>query len=317
MHNQNNIIVVGDMNADILMNDIVGFPAIGKEVIADKMAIALGGSSAITACNCASIGIPTWFCTSIGEDEYGRFLQKILAEKGVHTDYLLTNSDYSTGATLVLNYGQERAMVSYCGAMAQLGIDDLPWDDFNNFSHLHISNLYMQKNIYQDIEAILKKAKSLGLTTSLDMQWDPSEEWAFDYKTCLPMIDLFMPNEKELLELTNEQDRSMAIQKIKPFINTLILKLGEEGCIALTADDEVYVPAFTTPHFVDSIGAGDSFNAGFLKHFIQERTLQQCIEYGNLMGAVNTMAAGGTAAFNEEVLEQNINQIREHNQLSD
>lgn len=304
------ILVVGELNVDLILNKIQAFPQVGKELIADEMDMCLGSSAAIMAANSAAMGVDTTFCGVVGEDYFGDFILHELKRKSVNCRHITRVSDYKTGCTLILNYGQDRANVTYQGAMNALRVGDIPLDGQAVYQHLHVSSLFLQKGLLQGIEQILINARAAGMTTSLDLQWDPAEEWAFDYARCLPHVDVFMPNEAELLALTKAGSISSAIEKIRPYLNTLALKMGRNGSMGISGAQQFTVPAFEVPHFVDAIGAGDSFNAGFIQKYISGAPLEECLRAGNLMGALNTTAAGGTGAFcDNDKISENIREF--------
>ncbi|WP_221390996.1 carbohydrate kinase family protein [Dyadobacter sp. NIV53] len=291
------LLVVGELNVDLILNKIQAFPQVGKETIADEMDMCLGSSSAIMAANSAAMGVDTTFCGVVGDDYFGDFILGELEQKSVSCRHVTKLTGQKTGCTLVLNYGQDRANVTYQGAMNTLTISDIPFRTPALYQHLHVSSLFLQKGLLNDIEQIFINAQAAGMTTSLDLQWDPAENWAFDYARCLPHVDVFMPNESELLALTKTDSISSGIEKIRPYLNTLALKMGRNGSMGICANQQLTVPAFEVSHFVDAIGAGDSFNAGFIQKYISGASLEDCLREGNLMGALNTTAAGGTGAF--------------------
>jgi len=139
--------------------------------------------------------------------------------------------------------------------------------------------------------------KEKGLTTSLDIQWDPNEKWDFNYKEVLPFVDVFLPNEQEALLLTNESILENAINKLVQHSKYVVVKLGSKGSITATKDKRNFIKSFLNDKVVDAIGAGDSFNAGFIFKFINGCDIDECQIFGNLTGAINTTAAGGTTAF--------------------
>lgn len=295
------LFVVGELNVDLILNQINGFPQIGTEIVANDMTLTLGGSSAILAANAAAIGIPTAFCGAVGDDAYGKLVIQELENQGVNTEYIHISDLHQTGITVVMNYGQEVANITYCGAMEVLTLMDIPWSSISQFQHLHISNFFLQKGIQFDIIEIFRRAKDAGLSTSLDLQWDVSNRWEFNYQECLPHVDVFLPNEAEVMALARNNCLEESIDYLRPFVNTLAIKLGQQGSLGIRGKEQVQVEAYRAPHYVDAIGAGDSFNAGFLKKFLEKASLETCLRYGNLMGALNTTAAGGTAAFRNGV----------------
>jgi sugar/nucleoside kinase (ribokinase family) len=291
------ILVVGEMNVDLILNKIQAFPQVGKELFADEMDMCLGSSSAIMAANIAAMGVDTTFCGVVGADYFGEFILRELERKSVNCRHVKRLHEQKTGCTMILNFGQDRANVTYQGAMNALTANDIPFENGGGYQHLHVSSLFLQKGLLNDIWQVFSNARAAGMTTSLDLQWDPTEQWAFDYACCLPYVDVFMPNEAELLALTKAGSISDAIEKVQPYLNTLALKMGLDGSIGICGDQRITVPAFEGPHFVDAIGAGDSFNAGFIQQYILGASLEECLRAGNLMGALNTTAAGGTGAF--------------------
>ncbi len=293
------VLVIGELNVDILLNKVRGFPVVGQEILADEMTFTLGSSSAIFAANLASLGIATAFCGMVGDDAFGKFIIKELDGKTVNTELIVEVSKYQTGATIILNYGQDRANVTHCGAMEQLQLADIPTEAFVQYRHLHLSSYFLQKGLQKDIVCLFKTAHEKGLTTSLDIQWDPDKEWKFPYKDCLPYVDFFMPNEAELLALTNAGHLSDALKALDAISNTIVVKRGVNGALAYSKGIYTEAVPYLHSYFVDAIGAGDSFNAGFISSFLRGESLHDCLKFGNLTGAVNTTAPGGTAAFTD------------------
>jgi sugar/nucleoside kinase (ribokinase family) len=137
------------------------------------------------------------------------------------------------------------------------------------------------------------------MTTSFDMQWDPEEKWKLNYKKVLPFVDVFLPNEQEILHLTKEDSISNALKKLSNVSNKIVVKMGSKGSLLKDKEKIIKKEPFLNKNVVDAIGAGDSFNAGFIFKFINGSESEECQEFGNLMGAVNTTAAGGTTAFKD------------------
>ncbi len=294
---QFDVLVVGELNVDLILNAIDSFPEMGKEKIARQMTLTLGSSSAIFASNLSSLGAKVAFAGKIGSDAFGNLVKESLEAKKVSTDFIITSSKLNTGATIVLNYSEDRAMVTYPGAMEDLTIADLDESVIKSARHLHFSSYFLQPGIQAGLLSLFKSAKEFGLTTSLDMQWDPQEKWNLNYKEILPYVDVFLPNEQEALLLTNETVLENAVRKLTCDGNLVIVKLGSKGSMAAVNNKSVFRQSYYNNNVVDAIGAGDSFNAGFIFKFISGCRVDECQEFANLTGAVNTTAAGGTAAF--------------------
>lgn len=292
------IIALGELNVDLILNQIEGEPEIGKEKFAKQMTLTLGSSTAIFAANAAALGAKVAFCGMIGNDSFGDLVEQSLQEKGVDTRYLIRQDKYATGATICMSYDEDRANLTYQGAMDFMSLEDINPEIFKTTKHIHISSIYMQSGVKRDLVKILELCKENGVTTSLDSQWDPAEKWDLDYKTVLPLVTVFMPNETELKFLTQSQTLDEAIEKIRPYINAAVIKCGSRGSLLMRQGKQDRVQkALLNKNVVDCIGAGDSFNSGFITRLAAGDPLDKCQQYGNMTGAVNTTAAGGTTAF--------------------
>lgn len=295
------ILAIGELNVDLILNRIDGQPEVGKEKFAEDMILTLGSSTAIFAANAAALGAKVGFVGMIGHDSFGDLIRESLRAKGVDTSMLIESDTLSSGATIILNYGEDRAMVTYQGAMAIMSFADIDKSVFEQTRHIHISSIFLQPALNADLEKVLAYARSRGVTTSLDAQWDPAEKWEFDYARILPLVSVFLPNEKELMLLTSSATVDEAIEKIKPYVNTAVIKMGNKGSLLVCKEGEaVFLPSFLNREVVDAIGAGDSFNAGCISRFVKGEPLSECQRFGNLMGAINTTAAGGTGAFTDK-----------------
>lgn len=293
------VIVIGELNVDLIMNRIPSFPQIGKEILAGDMTLTLGSSSAIFASNLSSLGLSVAFLGKLGNDIFGDFVLKSLQEKKVDTSLIIRSATLQTGATVALSYKDERAMITHPGAMESLTISDIAEGALKQARHLHFSNCFAQAGLKNDIKEMFCRAKKYGLTTSFDTQCDPLEEWDLNLAEILPLVDVFLPNEEELLSLTRKKDLAAAVGSILDFSNIIVVKQGNKGSVSATKNDTLFVKAFVNNDPVDAIGAGDSFNAGFIYQWLQNRPVPYCQRFGNLIGAISTTAAGGTTAFND------------------
>jgi sugar/nucleoside kinase (ribokinase family) len=296
---QRDVLVIGELNVDILLNKVRGFPAIGQEILADEMTFTLGSSSAIFAANLASLGVVTSFCGVIGKDMFGKYILEELNKKKVDTCLVSEVAQYQTGVTIILNYEQDRANVTHCGAMECFDLSNIPVDEFSQYKHLHLSSYFLQKGLQKDIVHLFQLAREKGMSTSLDIQWDPANEWMFPYERCLPYVDFFLPNEAEILALTGTHQLSDAFEALHAYSNTIVVKRGVRGALAYNKGTYTEAVPYLHSQFVDAIGAGDSFNAGFISSYLQGKSLQESLMFGNLAGAINTTAVGGTGAFSD------------------
>lgn len=291
------IVVVGELNVDLILNGIESLPKIGTEILASDMALTLGSSSAILASNISTLGLSTAFIGKIGDDIFGKLVIESLRKKNVDTSLIQVNLKSKTGATIVLNFDNDRAMVTHGGAMEELKESDIKDEDLSSAKHMHVSSIFLQPALKKDIILLFQRAKSLGMTTSLDVQWDPMEKWDVDFNKLLPFVDVFLPNNNEIMAITNKDTVEEARADLITYANTIAIKLGTEGSIGCCSNEKIMVKPFLNSEVVDAIGAGDSFNAGFLSAYLKGLPLKDCLERGNIMGAVNTTGVGGTGAF--------------------
>ncbi len=299
MEKMYDVLVVGELNVDLILDDIEKFPEVGKEVLAQKMTLTLGSSSAIFASNISSLGAKVAFIGKIGKDKFGEVVLESLQNNNVDISMIKIDNTLGTGATVVLNVEEDRANTTYPGAMDHLTINDISDDDLKKAKHLHFSSYFLQPGMWGSLGELFRRAKKLGLTTSFDMQWDPQETWKLDIADVLPFVDVFLPNENELKLLTGKSDLNEAIDSVKSYTNVLVIKRGNKGSMVYTNNQLLDLAPFLNTQVVDAIGAGDSFNAGFISKFILGSDIAECQRFGNLTGAVSTTAAGGTTAFKE------------------
>lgn len=291
------VLVVGELNIDLILDGLHQFPEVGKEILAEKMIYTLGSSSAIFASNLCVLGNSVAYCGCIGRDDFGSKIIHDLQAKGVNTKNIIKSTSADTGITVVLNAGQDRAMVTYPGAMNELNEGHVTDDMLQQAKHLHVSSIFIQPSLKAGLTNLFRRARQLGLSTSLDPQWDTYEKWEADWENLLPLVDIFLPNSEELKNIARKATIKEAAETIKDFAHVIAVKNGVEGASVFFNDEVTEQRAFVHDAFADAIGAGDSFDAGFISRFLQDKPLKECAEVGALCGAINTTAYGGTTAF--------------------
>ncbi|MEO8582417.1 MAG: carbohydrate kinase family protein [Flavitalea sp.] len=291
------VLVVGELNIDLIMDKLEQFPQVGKEIIANRMHLTLGSSSAIFASNLSVLGSRVSFCGCVGQDNFADKITFDLSSKGVQVDHIIRSTTSDTGVTVTFNFHEDRAMVTYPGAMNELCCENITDQMLEEATHLHVSSIFLQPALKPGLENLFRRARQKGLTTSMDPQWDPTEEWDLNKEKLLPEIDIFLPNLEELKNITGQSTIENCLNTIQAHSNIVVVKNGRAGARlqkeAITIEQE----AFLNTDIVDTIGAGDSFNAGFIHSYLQGKPLQECMRVGALCGAINTTGSGGTTAF--------------------
>lgn len=190
-------------------------------------------------------------------------------------------------------------MITYPGAMEHLGAEDIAARILEPFDHVHISSIFLQPLILKNLYQIFELIKSKGLTVSCDPQWDPAEKWGIDLHKLLPLLDIFLPNINELKAISQCDSLNEVVEKYGSLSEKIIVKDGENGSYWFEEQKFISSPPFLNNSVVDCIGAGDSYNAGFIYQFILNNPRGKCAEFGSIIGAINTTAPGGTSAFQD------------------
>jgi sugar/nucleoside kinase (ribokinase family) len=161
-----------------------------------------------------------------------------------------------------------------------------------------MSSFFLHRALSAHVPEVFKRMKRAGLTTSLDTNDDPDERWEGALDATLPYVDVLLPNEREAMKMAHTDDLEAALARLAERVKTVVVKLGSRGAMAIQEGQRFIAPAVKV-QVVDLVGAGDSFDAGFLHQFLRGADLQKCLVFGNLCGAFSTTASGGTEAFRD------------------
>ena len=293
------ILVAGELNPDMILQGCEAFPTPGKEVLAGDLAMVLGSASAICAMGLARLGNTVSFLSRIGTDLWGDFCLEILERGGLDVSKVIRDPTLKTGVTVSISSSKDRALVTFLGAIADLHEQDVPDGVLKEFDHLHVSSYFLQQRLRPGCRKLFARAGRLGLTTSLDPGYDPSESWEIDLLQALEETDLFFPNEIEALAITRAQTPEQSLRLVANGRTVTVVKLGSQGCVAMREGQLLHLPAFPV-ETVDTTGAGDSFNAGFLHAWLRRLNLPDCLRFGAACGALSTLKPGGTGGQPDE-----------------
>jgi sugar/nucleoside kinase (ribokinase family) len=288
------VLVVGEVNPDLVLHG-EAFPIAGKEVIVDDFVMTLGSASAICAMGLARLGDAVAFVGKVGADPWGEYCVDTMRAAGIDVRGILRDPGLKTGVTVSITSSRDRALVSFIGAIGALRAADVPDAAFAGAGHLHVSSYFLQSGLRPGLRSVFARARAAGLTTSLDPGFDPSERWEGDLVEALTEVDLFFPNEVEIRALTRADAVPDALRRLGGGRTRTVAKLGAQGCATLAEDGRVLqVPSYPV-EAVDTTGAGDSFNAGFLHAWLGRRPLEECLRWGAACGSLSTRGLGGTA----------------------
>ena len=291
---QIDILVAGEINPDLILSGNV-VPEFGQvEKLVDHATLTIGSSSAIFACGAARLGLRVAFIGVCGDDIFGHFMLDEMQKRNVDVKNSIVREGGQTGFSLILNQNADRAILTYLGLIPALQASDISDAMLRQARHLHVASYFLQTNLQPDLAALFQRAHSFGLTTSLDTNYDPSEAW-MGFDELLSATDIFFPNKTEALSITRTKDVPSAAQKLATKSKLVAIKLGEQGA-ALQTDDKMISVQSMPVNIVDTIGAGDAFDAGFLYGYLNRWDLEKSLQLGVVCGALSTQAAGGTTA---------------------
>ncbi|RRA49825.1 carbohydrate kinase family protein [Acidipila sp. EB88] len=295
------ITIAGETNLDLILYGLPVQMPVERELLASGFQTTLGGSSSILAHNLAMLGTRVGFLSQVGHDELGELAYQRLRESGADLSRFTRRDDLGTGVTVLLHHGDTRHILTYLGAMAKLTVADLDQQYLASARHFHLSSLFLQTGLHAGLPGLFRELRATGMTISLDTNDDPEDRWSGVLDELLDEIDLLLPNEDELLRIARQPTLEAALDALSPRVPLIVVKCGRRGAVIQQgAHREVIAPLLVTP--VDTIGAGDSFNAGFLHRYLQGESPARCAAMANVTGALSTQAVGGTEAFRDAAM---------------
>jgi sugar/nucleoside kinase (ribokinase family) len=300
------LLVLGDANPDLVLRGGDLEPAWGQaERLVDEGTLTVGGSGAIMACAAAKLGLRAGFAGVVGNDPFGSFMRSELESRGVDTRGVLVDPHRPTGVTVVLSRGEDRAQLTALGTVGDLRGPLVDPDLLRSARHVHVSSYFLQKALRADLPALFDEAHGFGTTTSIDPNWDPDEQWDGGILGALNATDLFLPNSAEARAITGIDDIDIAAESLAARGGIVAIKFGDGGGMVVRGEEAIRVSGIHVD-VVDTTGAGDTFDAGFIAGHLAGWPLDRCLAIANVCGGLSTRAAGGVAAqpTMEEALER-------------
>jgi sugar/nucleoside kinase (ribokinase family) len=286
------ILVAGEINPDLILSGNV-LPEFGQvEKLVDSATLSIGSSSAIFACGAARLGLKVAFIGICGDDVFGHFMLDEMQKRNVDVENVIVSESGSTGLSVILNQDSDRAILTQLGLMSALRAEDVADGLLRQSRHLHVASYFLQINLQPDLPALFQRARSLGLTTSLDTNYDPSEKW-LGFDELLAVTNVFLPNETEAKSLTGAENVDEAANRLGRKVEVAAIKLGAQGALGVSPSQRARVASIPVK-VVDTVGAGDSFDAGFIYGYLNQWSLERSLRLACVCGALSTQKAGGT-----------------------
>lgn len=293
------VTVVGELNPDLILYGLPQDLPPERETLATGLSLTLGSSSAIFAHNLSRLGSRVGFISRIGDDPLGQFCLERLAEGGVDVSKVKkAPGPTKTGLTVILAHEPERNILTYPGTMFEMSQEDLDLDYLKDASHFHLSSFFLHRSLLPHLSGLFAGMKAAGLTTSLDINDDPEDRWDSGLRQALRHVDVFFLNERELEKVSGAGTVDSGAELLSKYVPTLVVKLGAKGGCLYHKGRKMLRPGLPVA-VVDLVGAGDSFDAGFIHQYVRGENLEHCLDYGNRAGAFSTTRSGGTEAFRE------------------
>ncbi len=294
---QFDITLAGEANLDMVFYGLPDELPMERELLATSLSTLMGGSAAITAHNLAALGSKTGFITQAGDDPWAEFCLRDLNKAGVDLSRVVPpRPNLGSGITVFLQHGNLRQAFTHAGTISELKFEDLDLDYLSSSRHFHLSSFFLQSALRPDASRLLSAMQKAGLTTSLDTNDDPSSQWGEPLVEVLQHVDIFMPNANEACRIARKDNVEDAAQELARNVPTVVVKLGDRGAFTLAGGRRYEAPGLKVST-VDTVGAGDSFNAGFLHSWTHGAGIEECLEFGNACGAYSTMSEGGICGF--------------------
>jgi sugar/nucleoside kinase (ribokinase family) len=290
------VLVAGDLFLDMVMSGFRSWPPNpGEEVFAERFCREIGGGAAITACGMARLGADVGVAGVVGKPD-GPWLIESLQAGGINTSLIKQSSQEPTAVTVSVSSATDRTFLTYMGANRELPawLRELSSrGEFTKARHVHLACAP------DSAEAgnVFRQVKAQGRTLSVDTGWHPDCLTNARCKEALRDVDIFLPNEREAALVTGESEPQRILEAFQKLgFATVALKLGTRGAALLTEEKIIFCAPLPVES-VDTTGAGDCFDAGFLFAWLRGDEPQRCLKTGIICGALSTTRLGGIAGF--------------------
>jgi sugar/nucleoside kinase (ribokinase family) len=294
---QFDVVVIADLCVDILVKgDVV--PVWGQaEKFVDDCCLELGGSAGIFASQFARLGGKVGLYGKVGNDWFGQFLRDRIAGLGIPTERVFTSERLGTPVGLGLIRPDDRAMFTYRGCLPEITLDSVEASGLlAQAPHLHVASYFLLEALRPHWPRVLPSLRQRGMTVSLDTNWSAAGDWEA-VREILGYVDVFAPNEAEALHISGMDDVEDAGKWLSQKARLTVIKRGARGAVAFdgASGDRFELPgaALDEQCIVDTTGAGDSFDAGFLFAWLKGAPLDRCVELGTRCGISSLARMGG------------------------
>ena len=299
------IACLGILVADLIANTVDKMPEKGKLELADNISLYTGGCATNTTIALSKLNYKPYVIGKVGDDYLGDFIINNLRQNGVDPSGIERESH--TSATMVfVDESGERSFIHSTGANARIKNSDINWEELAQYDIVHVAGTFLMPGFDgAETAKFLRKAKSLGLITTLDTAWDSNGRWLELLEDSLPYIDYFLPSYEEAVELSGLKNE----EEIADFfddkgVKNIGIKLGDRGCYLANKEQKIRVPSLSV-EVKDTTGAGDAWAAGFLAGLAENWSLEKTCRFANGVGASAVQEIGASTGIKskKEILD--------------
>jgi sugar/nucleoside kinase (ribokinase family) len=289
------VVVAGSVYWDLIFFDLDDPPTLGEEVRTDRFSLAPGGGGYITAVGLARLGVRTALRTYVGADALGRFQVSMMRAEGLNLSQVYRHPTLGTGVSVAFSTRGDRGFLSYKGCAWDTARLLQRWSrtSYRRVRHVHFAGF---RPPFAQHQRLLDGLRAARVTTSLDIGWNPGVYRDPAFRDLVRKVVIFMPSWRDAQWFTGQPTPEDAVRALAALVPIPVIKLGSDGAVGLDAGSAVRV----RPPRVDAVettGAGDAFNAGFIWAYLRGEPSSRCLLAGNVCGALSTRAPGGTASF--------------------
>jgi sugar/nucleoside kinase (ribokinase family) len=303
---------VGILVADHGCAPIERVPPAGELVLTDRLTLSIGGCAANVAVDLARLEVRVGVVGCVGDDTFGRFVVETLEAAGIDSGGVRQLPGVGTSGTLIVNVvGEDRRFIHTLGANARFTAADIPLARVRSAKVLYVGGyLLMPALAAEDLADVFRQARSLGVTTVLDIvPPGPGDHWP-RLAPVLPHTDVFLPNRDEAAAITGLSDPRQQAQRFHDAgAATVVITCGGQGTVLVTKDQRLRAGVYALP-FVGGTGAGDAFDAGYIAALLAGADVPHCLAWGSALGASCVRGVSATeSVFTRDEAEEF---LREH-----
>ena len=290
------VVSVGVVCADVMVRPVEALPKRGSLAFVPKLEIHLGGLAGVTAAVLCQLGAKAAFMGRLGQDGFGDYIVSALKSHGVDVSRVQRTGESGTSATVVLiSEDGERTFLHHLGTNVLTSESDVDFDLVAKAKVLHWGGTSITPGLDgEPIGRVFRKARAMGVKTSMDTCFDGKGIWFPHIQHALPYLDIAMSSIEEARHYTGKHTPEDIADFYRSFgVETVMVKMGADGLFVKNSRKAHHVSAHNV-RVVDTTGAGDAACGGFLYGVIHDWDLLQCGRLANAVGGLTVQVMGGS-----------------------